>query len=77
MLHRSNLRYSFVYDFSEKTEAGFSITGYSNNYKTKGESTNEYSTRPNEIDFMNLTEDNYWKSFQVDSYISYKFNDDC
>ena len=25
-----NLRYSFVYDFSEKTEAGFSITGYSN-----------------------------------------------
>ena len=71
-----NLRYSFVYDFSEKTEAGFSITGYSNNYKTKGESTNEYSTRPNEIDFMNLTEDNYWKSFQVDSYISYKFNDE-
>lgn len=71
-----NLRYSFVYDFSEKTEAGFSITGYSNNYKTNGESTNEYSTRPNDIDFMNLTEDNYWKSFQVDSYISYKFSDE-
>ena len=71
-----NLRYSFVYDFSEKTEAGFSVTGYSNNYKTNGESINEYSTRPNDIDFMNLTEDNYWKSFQVDSYISYKFSDE-
>ena len=71
-----NLRYSFVYDFSEKTEGGFSITGYSNNYKTNAMSINEYSTRPNDIDFMNLTEDNYWKSFQVDSYISYKFNDE-
>ena len=71
-----NLRYSFVYDFSEKTEAGFSITGYSNNYKTNAMSINEYSTRPNDIDFMNLTEDNYWKSFQFDSYISYKFNDE-
>ena len=71
-----NLRYSFVYDFSEKTEAGFSITGYSNNYKTNAMSINEYSTRPNDIDFMNLTEDNYWKSFQIDSYISYKFNDE-
>ena len=71
-----NLRYSFVYDISEKTEAGFSITGYSNNYKTNGESFNEYSTRPNEIDLMNLVEDNYWKSFQVDSYLAYKFNDE-
>ena len=71
-----NLRYSLVYDFTEKLESGFSVTGYSNNYKTKGESINEYSTRPNEIDFMNLNEDNYWKSFQIDSYISYKFSDE-
>ena len=71
-----NLRYSFVYDFSEKTEAGFSITGYSNNYRQNGESINEYSSRPNEIDLMNLVEDNYWKSFQIDSYISYKIGDE-
>ena len=71
-----NLRYSFVYDFSEKTEAGFSITGYSNRYNQNGESINEYSTRPNEIDLMNLIEDNYWESFQIDSYISYKFSDE-
>ena len=71
-----NLRYSFVYDLSEQTEAGFSITGYSNSIKRNGESINEYSSRPDEIDLMNLVEVDTWKSFQIDSYIAYKFGDE-
>ena len=71
-----NLRYSFVYDFSEQIEAGFSITGYSNSIKRNGESINEYSSRPDEIDLMNLVEVDTWKSFQIDSYIAYKFGDE-
>ena len=71
-----NLRYSFVYDFSEQIEAGFSITGYSNSIKRNGESINEYSSRPNEIDLMNLVEVDTWKSFQIDSYIAHKFGDE-
>ena len=71
-----NLRYSFVYDFSEQIEAGFSITGYSNSINRNGESINEYSSRPDEIDLMNLVEIDTWKSFQIDSYIAYKFGDE-
>ena len=71
-----NLRYSFVYDFSEQIEAGFSITGYSNSIKRNGESINEYSSRPDEIDLMNLVEVDTWKSFQIDSYVAYKFGDE-
>ena len=62
-----NLRYSFDYDL-RKNRSWFLNSGYSNNYKTNAMSIKLQVIQIEMIiDFMNLTEDNYWKSFQVDS----------